>query len=123
MRGWGGVKIDGDELPAVVDQIAIRPVWQLSDEEERRTKQVEVNFETRPTADMPVAEDRESRLARHGVTRTQNKDVLKSRANDQFTRLSELLDNCRETIVGIARLDRAVAGSAMPSSRGMVSLL
>jgi len=40
-----GVAIDGNSpLPADVDDVPIRPVWQLSDEEERRTKQAEFDF-------------------------------------------------------------------------------
>ena len=38
------MKVTGDELPGDVEQIPVRPVWQLSDEEERRTKQVDVRF-------------------------------------------------------------------------------
>jgi nickel/cobalt transporter (NicO) family protein len=91
VRGLGGVKIDGDQLPAVVDQIAIRPVWQLSDEEERRSKQVEVSFETRPTADMTAAEDR--RLSAHDTDDTHGtQGRAKFPASDQITRLSDLLD-------------------------------
>ncbi len=44
VRGLDGVELRGDELPPVVDLIPIRPVWQLTDDEERRTKQVEVDF-------------------------------------------------------------------------------
>ena len=44
MRGRDGVKVIGDDLPPDVEQIAVRPVWQLSDAEERRTKQVDVRF-------------------------------------------------------------------------------
>ncbi|MGC8638593.1 MAG: nickel/cobalt transporter [Isosphaeraceae bacterium] len=44
VRGKGGVKVEGDALPDDVSQIPIKPVWQLGDEEERRTRQVEVSF-------------------------------------------------------------------------------
>ena len=40
------MQIDGDTLPADVDQIPIRPVWQLGDDEERRTRQTEIAFRT-----------------------------------------------------------------------------
>ena len=40
LRGESGAVIEGDPLPAEVDQIPIRPVWQLSDAEEKRTRQV-----------------------------------------------------------------------------------
>jgi ABC-type nickel/cobalt efflux system permease component RcnA len=44
VRSRGDVRVVGDDLPAEVEAIPVRPVWQLSDEEERRTKQVEVRF-------------------------------------------------------------------------------
>jgi len=44
VRGRDGIVVAGDDLPPEVERIEIRPVWQLSDEEERRTKQVEVRF-------------------------------------------------------------------------------
>jgi ABC-type nickel/cobalt efflux system permease component RcnA len=44
VRAREGVEIEGDDLPAEVNDIPIRPVWQLGDEEERRTKKVEITF-------------------------------------------------------------------------------
>jgi nickel/cobalt exporter len=44
VRGQDGAVVSGDDLPADVGAIPIRPVFLLSDEEERRTKQVEVSF-------------------------------------------------------------------------------
>jgi nickel/cobalt transporter (NicO) family protein len=44
VRGRGDVAVEGDDLPPDVDLIPARPVWQLSDAEERRTKHVEVSF-------------------------------------------------------------------------------
>ena len=44
IRGRDGVVVEGDDLPPDVADIPIRPVWQLSDLEERRTKQVEITF-------------------------------------------------------------------------------
>ena len=44
IRGQGGVLIEGDQLPGDVALIAIRPVWALSDDDERRTKQVVVDY-------------------------------------------------------------------------------
>ena len=44
VRGRDGVVVEGDELPSEVTEIPVRPVWQLTDEEERRTKRVEVTF-------------------------------------------------------------------------------
>jgi nickel/cobalt exporter len=91
VRGLGGVKIEGDQLPAVVDQIAIRPVWQLSDEEERRTKQVEVRFEIASTPDMTAAEDRNPSAHTTNETRVEE-GIAKRKSPDQSTRLSDLLD-------------------------------
>ena len=45
VRGVGGVVIRGDDLPSDVTKIPHRPVWQLTDAEERRTRQLEVEFE------------------------------------------------------------------------------
>ncbi|MHC5541022.1 nickel/cobalt transporter, partial [Singulisphaera rosea] len=53
VRGLEGVAIRGDDLPPEVGQIAIRPVWQLTDLEERRTKLVEVDF-VRPRTSVPT---------------------------------------------------------------------
>jgi nickel/cobalt transporter (NicO) family protein len=44
IRGRDGVIIEGDDGPADVNQVPIRPVWDLSDAQERRTKQVEVRY-------------------------------------------------------------------------------
>ena len=49
VRGRDGVQIEGDTLPEDVEQITIRPVWQLGDEEERRTRQTEISFRTTRT--------------------------------------------------------------------------
>ena len=70
IRGDDGVTVRGDGLPGDVQAIPIRPVWQLSDSEERRTKQVEVEFGAAPrpetggaTAPKPIAPVRPSRPA------------------------------------------------------------
>jgi ABC-type nickel/cobalt efflux system permease component RcnA len=44
IRSRAGVVIEGDHGPADVEQVPIRPVWDLSDDEERRTKQVDVSY-------------------------------------------------------------------------------
>ena len=44
VRGRHGIEVRGDDLPGDVQAIAIRPVWQLSDGEERRTRCVDVDF-------------------------------------------------------------------------------
>ena len=60
VRGRDGVRIEGDTLPEDVDQIAIRPVWQLGDDEERRTRQTELPSERRVSA--PPARSRAARF-------------------------------------------------------------
>lgn len=44
LRGLGGVVIRGDGLPGDVSAIPVRPVWQLTDAEERRTRQLDAGF-------------------------------------------------------------------------------
>jgi ABC-type nickel/cobalt efflux system permease component RcnA len=44
IRGRDGVSVEGDDLPTSVADIPIRPVWELSDEEELRTKFVVVDY-------------------------------------------------------------------------------
>jgi nickel/cobalt transporter (NicO) family protein len=66
IRGRDGVSIRGDDLPPDVDAIPIRPVWQLSNEEERRTRQLVVDYQAPPgpesvAAPAPVASVTESR--------------------------------------------------------------
>jgi nickel/cobalt transporter (NicO) family protein len=45
LRAVGGVVIRGDDMPREVALIPHRPAWQLSDAEERRTRQVDADFE------------------------------------------------------------------------------
>jgi nickel/cobalt exporter len=45
VRGQDGVVVSGDDLPSDVNAIPIRPVFLLSDDEERRTTQVAVSFD------------------------------------------------------------------------------
>jgi nickel/cobalt transporter (NicO) family protein len=46
VRARDGLQIDGDTLPEEVEKIPTRQVWELDDEEERRTRQTEVVFRT-----------------------------------------------------------------------------
>ncbi|WP_422930556.1 ABC transporter permease [Singulisphaera sp. PoT] len=55
VKGLQGVSIRADDLPYDVNQIEVRPVWQLSDAEEQRTKEVEFDFLTEPKAPVVVA--------------------------------------------------------------------
>ncbi len=49
VRARDAVRIEGNTLPEDVDQIPIQPVWQLSDDEERRTRRTEIAFRTTGT--------------------------------------------------------------------------
>lgn len=53
VRGAEGVEVRGDNLPPDVALIPIRPVWQLSDEDERRTKRVQVDYRVQVAAVSP----------------------------------------------------------------------
>ena len=44
IRGRDGMVVEGDALPEDVGSIPLRPVWQLSDSEELRTRRVDVGF-------------------------------------------------------------------------------
>ncbi len=57
LRGRDGVTVEGDELPTEVEEIPVRPVWQLSDEEERRTRRVEAVFHVPPVGAEHKAEE------------------------------------------------------------------
>ena len=45
VRGIDGIVIRGDDLPSDVTEIPNRRVWQLTDAEERRTRQLDVRYE------------------------------------------------------------------------------
>jgi nickel/cobalt transporter (NicO) family protein len=47
VQGMSGIVIRGDDLPSDVTKIPNRRVWQLTDAEERRTRQLEIQFEPR----------------------------------------------------------------------------
>lgn len=55
IRGHDGVVIEGNDGPTEVARVPIRPVWELSDAEERRTKQIEVRYRAPEMAPKPSA--------------------------------------------------------------------
>ncbi len=57
VRGRDGVTIKGDDGPTDVEQVPIRPVWQLSDDEERRTKQIDVTYRSPVAVPAPAVAD------------------------------------------------------------------
>lgn len=92
LRGADGVTIQGNDLPGDVREIPIRPVWQLSDAEERRTKQLEVTYRSagEPVALGPPVQ-RSSKPSRHSLApppTSRSRPLLSTRS-----RLSGLLDH------------------------------
>jgi ABC-type nickel/cobalt efflux system permease component RcnA len=90
VRGLGGVVVSGDDLPADVNQIPIRSVWQLSDKEEQRTKKVV--FEVH----MPASNRAEAQEARGpdvAASGTLSKPTQRSESSNppRFDRISRLL--------------------------------
>ena len=74
VQGMNGIVIRGDDLPSDVTKIPNRRVWQLTDAEERRTRQLEIQFEPGGgmigTAPAPPARSRhEARLDPYGRPR------------------------------------------------------
>ncbi len=55
IRGRDGVTIERDDGPTDVEQVPIRPIWILSDAEERRTKQIEVVYRSPAAVQAPTA--------------------------------------------------------------------
>jgi len=94
VRGRDGVTIAGDDLPADVDQVPIRPVWQLSDDEERRTKQVDVRFKTATRLGEISSQDglRSPIPEPAAATRNQPGSSRTRMESGRLNRISELLD-------------------------------
>ena len=56
LRPSGQVRVEGDSLPTDVNSIPARPTWQLTPEEERRTRRVRVSYSpSETTTSLPVA--------------------------------------------------------------------
>jgi nickel/cobalt transporter (NicO) family protein len=87
VRGQSGVAVEaGDELPSNVEEIPIRPMFLLSDAEERRTKQISVSF--RPvgrSAAVPSAP-----IGKHAADVRSNEPGASEKAG--LGRISRLLD-------------------------------
>jgi ABC-type nickel/cobalt efflux system permease component RcnA len=84
IRARDGVTISGDALPGDVESIAIRPVWQLSDEEERRSRQVTIEYTGPPATS--------SRPGSAPLLRTRPPARQAAVPARQASRLTELLD-------------------------------
>ena len=93
VRGRGGVAITGDDMPDDVEQIPVRPVWQLTDDEERRTKHVEVRYVTQkqPGLESARAERVEPLIDQKGNREGAGENSKTSKPG-RLLRLSELLD-------------------------------
>lgn len=100
LRGLSGVVLRGDSLPADVELIEARPLWLMSDLEERRSKQAEIEFET-DALSVPNAEP--APTVSHDLTRspavtagqealTRDRGEERSGPGRATDRLSRLLD-------------------------------
>jgi nickel/cobalt transporter (NicO) family protein len=87
VRGRDGVILSGDDLPSDVSEIPIRPVFLLSDDEERRTKEVEVTF--RGPEGPPAKPGAETVAAPAGAASTEPSFTSESRS---LRGISALLD-------------------------------
>jgi nickel/cobalt transporter (NicO) family protein len=104
VRGRDGVTILGDDLPADVNQIPIRPVWQLSDDEERRTKQIDLRYGVENGRST-----RNSELSRQGDSPP---EPTAQKTNGRWNRLSELLDERARVSRFLLALIALVLGAA-----------
>jgi len=90
-----GVVIESDNpLPADVNAIAIRPVWQLTDDEERRTKQAGFRFRLADTDQASAPDEIRQSTQRQLGTAGQSLDASKAARGGAtvLPRLSRLLD-------------------------------
>ncbi len=94
LRARDGVVVESDDLPTEVSEIPIRPVWQLSDEEERRTRRVEVKFRSTRSTGKPPARRPEQAQLRADEAPGQGAETTPaaSSSGQSGTSLSRLLD-------------------------------
>ncbi len=94
IRGRDGLIIEGDDRPAEVDQIQIRPVWQLSNEDERRTKEATVRFRRPSTSEnlRPGSEVSQPIPVTDAANRDQPASIRSNAESNRPSRISELLD-------------------------------
>jgi ABC-type nickel/cobalt efflux system permease component RcnA len=109
IRGVDGVRVSGDSLPAEVSEIPARPVWELTDEEELRSKRVVVNY----TAMIPdVVREPASRPAGAPPARAEGRESGARTGPRLGVRLGDFLDRNRGTSVPVALLIAAMLGAA-----------
>jgi ABC-type nickel/cobalt efflux system permease component RcnA len=103
LRADPALTVVGDDLPHDVNQIPLRPTWLLSDLEERRTRQVEVDFQPITTTAAPRPPSQSSR-------------PLAVESSPELARpargLSRLLDRARGGSVGLLWLLALTLGIA-----------
>jgi ABC-type nickel/cobalt efflux system permease component RcnA len=100
VRAQEGVRIEGDSMPEDVSQIPIKPTWQLGDEEERRTRKVEVTFQSPPKDEVGRGSSSRSDSSHGssfgdvetGSSPRPNSDSTPQQDSDPGLRLSRLLD-------------------------------
>jgi ABC-type nickel/cobalt efflux system permease component RcnA len=94
VRGRDGVVVSGDNLPTDVEQIEMRPVWLMSDIEERRTRQVEVQFRNATLPSRGRAEPARALGGGHDSTLSaiEPRAAAESARNMGLTQFSRLLD-------------------------------
>ena len=110
--GPGGVTVSGDDLPEDVEQIPIRPVWQLSDDEERRTKQVEVRFASTDAGRTTHGQHFDADGSLDGQSDAECHARALEAAGSVLIRLSELLDETAKRSWIFSRSARAGLGAA-----------
>jgi ABC-type nickel/cobalt efflux system permease component RcnA len=111
IRGSGGVLVTGDSLPGDVQQIQIRPTWALSDAEERRTKQIQVEYRpsTPGAADSSHANGIKLDFIPQNSPPTNHLPPTAWRRLLGLGRLSELLDRTQSTGSWLLLLALAIA--------------
>ncbi len=110
VRGRDGVKVKGDDLPADVDQIPIRPVWQLSDDEQRRTTEVSVRYH-REDGGLHGSPGLPSRVEIAP-------ESTSAKANGRLNGISDLLDKTRADFLVFVGFDGRCAGRGARGSAG-----
>jgi ABC-type nickel/cobalt efflux system permease component RcnA len=114
IRGQGGAVVDGDHLPGDVAQIPIRQVWSLTDDEERRTKQVVVNYRAAPaggpTSANPISKSPEELPALGPIAISQEAGETGALGTERG--LSWLLDGTSKTPWSILALVAFLLGAA-----------
>lgn len=96
-----GVKVTGDRLPADVEQIEARPVWQLDNAQERRTHEILVDY-----APAEVATEQKAKSLEHHDLGSQG-----GSKPEPLTRLSRLLDRSDNLPIGLLGLGALVLGA------------